>query len=114
MDWYDWIASFHDRSLEPLYRDARAAAVTALAAEPGQVVLDLPCGTGQSFDRLAPAVGPRGLLVGIDFSAGMLAQAHGSRDRRTAPRRWQRQRPIRPGAQARSGGHGISREVRRW
>ena len=34
MDWYDWFASFHDRSLEPLYRDARAAAVTALAAEP--------------------------------------------------------------------------------
>ena len=84
MGWYDWFASFHDRSLEPLYRDARAAAVTALAAEPGQVVLDLPCGTGQSFDRLVPAVGPRGLLVGIDFSAGMLAQAR-RRARRFEP-----------------------------
>ncbi len=84
MGWYDWFASFYDRSLEPLYRDARAAAVTALAAEPGQVVLDLPCGTGQSFDRLAPAVGPRGLLIGVDFSAGMLTQAR-RRARRYEP-----------------------------
>jgi ubiquinone/menaquinone biosynthesis C-methylase UbiE len=75
MGWYDWFANFYDRSLEPLYRDARAAAVTALQARPGQVVLDLPCGTGQSFDGLAPAIGPEGLLIGVDYSQGMLRRA---------------------------------------
>ncbi|HEY0133118.1 MAG TPA: class I SAM-dependent methyltransferase [Nannocystis sp.] len=75
MRWYDWFASFYDRSLEPLYRDARAAAVTALAAEPGQTVLDLPCGTGQSFDGLAAAVGPGGRIIGVDLSEGMLRVA---------------------------------------
>ena len=83
MRWYDWFASFYDRSVEPLYRDARAAAATALAAEPGHVILDLPCGTGQSFDDLAPAVDPGGLVIGIDFSAGMLARA-ATRARRRA------------------------------
>ena len=84
MSWYDWFASFYDRSVEPLYSEARAAAATALAAEPGQVILDLPCGTGQSFDALAPTVGPRGLLIGVDYSDGMLARA-ALRARRLGP-----------------------------
>lgn len=75
MGWYDWFAPLYDRSLEPLYRDARAAAVAALQARPGQVVLDLPCGTGQSFDGIAPAIGPEGLLLAVDLSAGMLERA---------------------------------------
>jgi len=38
-------------------------------------VLDLPCGTGQSFDGICAAIGPEGKLVGVDFSAGMLRKA---------------------------------------
>lgn len=75
MGWYDWFASLHDRSREPMYRDARTAAVTALAAEPGQTILDLPCGTGQSFDGLAAAVGPHGRIIGVDLGEGMLRVA---------------------------------------
>ena len=75
MAWYDWFSSFYDRSLEPLYREQRRAAAVALRANPGQTILDLPCGTGQSFDELAPAVGPDGLVLGVDLSAGMLRQA---------------------------------------
>lgn len=75
MSWYDWFASFYDRSLEPLYREQRRAAAVALRAHPGQTILDLPCGTGQSFDGLAPAVGPEGLVLGVDLSPGMLRQA---------------------------------------
>lgn len=75
MGWYDWFASFYDRSLEPLYREQRRAAAVALHIRPGQTILDLPCGTGQSFNGLAPAVGPQGLLLGVDLSAGMLRQA---------------------------------------
>ena len=75
MAWYDWFSSFYDRSLEPLYREQRRAAAVALRVHPGQTILDLPCGTGQSFDELAPAVGPDGLVLGVDLSAGMLRQA---------------------------------------
>jgi ubiquinone/menaquinone biosynthesis C-methylase UbiE len=81
MVWYDWFSSFYDRSLEPLYREQRLAAAVALQSRPGQTILDLPCGTGQSFDGLAPAVGPEGLVIGVDYSAGMLRQA-GERVRR--------------------------------
>ncbi|MCP4869450.1 MAG: class I SAM-dependent methyltransferase [Proteobacteria bacterium] len=38
-------------------------------------VLDLPCGTGQSFDWVVPAIGPTGRLIGVDLSAGMLKKA---------------------------------------
>lgn len=75
MGWYDWFAKFYDDSLEPLYREQRAAAVTALRARPGQTILDLPCGTGQSLDGLAPAVGPDGRVLAADLSQGMLRRA---------------------------------------
>jgi ubiquinone/menaquinone biosynthesis C-methylase UbiE len=75
MAWYDWFATFYDRSLEALYREQRAAAAEALAVRPGDVVLDIPCGTGQSFDDLAPRVAAGGALVGVDLSRGMLARA---------------------------------------
>lgn len=75
MGWYDWFSGFYDRSLEKLYRDARAAALEGLAIAEGMRVLDLPCGTGQSFDGLAAAVGPTGRVIGGDLSKGMLAKA---------------------------------------
>jgi ubiquinone/menaquinone biosynthesis C-methylase UbiE len=75
MSWYDLFSGFYDRSLEPLYREQRRLATEALALAPGQVVLDLPCGTGQSFDEIAPRIGPDGALLGVDLSKGMLAKA---------------------------------------
>lgn len=73
--WYDLFSLFYDRALEDLYRPFRAEAVDALRLQPGQAVLDVPCGTGQSLDLLAPAVGPSGRVVGIDTSSGMLRRA---------------------------------------
>lgn len=75
MGWYDLFARFYDKSLEPLYAEQRALAAEALALSPGLTVLDLPCGTGLSFDVLAPAVGAEGKVYGVDLSPGMLAQA---------------------------------------
>jgi ubiquinone/menaquinone biosynthesis C-methylase UbiE len=75
MGWYDVFSRFYDASLEELYADARAAAVEALDLRPGHTVLDLPAGTGQSFDGLVAGVGQTGGLVGVDLSAGMLARA---------------------------------------
>jgi ubiquinone/menaquinone biosynthesis C-methylase UbiE len=75
MGWYDLFSSVYDRSLEPLYREQRRLAVEALALAEGLVVLDLPCGTGQSFDAIAPQIGQAGALLGVDLSKGMLAKA---------------------------------------
>lgn len=38
-------------------------------------MLDLPCGTGQSFDGIVSRIRPGGRLVGADLSEGMLARA---------------------------------------
>lgn len=75
MGWYDAFSSFYDRSLEKLYRDSRAAALEALGARPGERVLDLPTGTGQSLAGLAGAVGPDGKVLAVDLSQGMLRKA---------------------------------------
>lgn len=75
MSWYDVFSSFYDNSLEELYRDARSLTCEALDLAPGQVVLDVPCGTGQSFDGIVSKIAPNGVLVGADLSDGMLSRA---------------------------------------
>jgi SAM-dependent methyltransferase len=61
--------------LAPLGRHALAA----LAPRPGERVLDIGCGGGETARDLARAVAPDGTVVGIDLSAAVLAFA-----RRTA------------------------------
>ena len=46
-----------------------------LALAPGDVVLDVACGHGNFTVELARRVGARGLVVGLDISAAMLARA---------------------------------------
>lgn len=75
MAWYDVFSRFYDASLEPLYRVHRERAAEALRVTEGSTVLDLPCGTGQSFTMLANAAGDTGRVVGVDLSAGMLREA---------------------------------------
>jgi ubiquinone/menaquinone biosynthesis C-methylase UbiE len=75
MGWYDVFSRFYDRSLERLYAPTRIAGADLLQLREGDVVLDLPCGTGLSFDVLSPAVGETGCVVGVDRSTGMLARA---------------------------------------
>lgn len=53
----------------------RARAVELLFLSPGQVVLDVGCGTGLSFAPLRAAVGESGRVVGIEQSVDMLEQA---------------------------------------
>jgi demethylmenaquinone methyltransferase/2-methoxy-6-polyprenyl-1,4-benzoquinol methylase len=52
----------------------RWEAVAALSLAPGDVVIDLACGTGD-LSELAVRTGAR--VVGVDFSANMLTGAHG-------------------------------------
>jgi len=57
--------------LAPLGRHA----LTALAPRPGESVLDIGCGGGETALDLARAVAPDGTVVGIDLSAAVLAFA---------------------------------------
>src|ERR1044071_9117083 len=57
--------------LAPLGRHALAA----LAPRPGESVLDIGCGGGETALDLARAVAPDGTVVGIDLSAAVLAFA---------------------------------------
>src|SRR5262245_61292356 len=60
-----------ERQLAPLGRHALAA----LAPLPGENVLDIGCGGGETALDLAQAVAPDGTVVGIDLSAAVLAFA---------------------------------------
>lgn len=54
----------------------RRRGIDRLALGPGDVVLDVACGTGKSFALIEHAIGPRGRIVAADQSPEMLAIAH--------------------------------------
>jgi ubiquinone/menaquinone biosynthesis C-methylase UbiE len=45
--------------------------------KPGDKVLDFACGAGANFPYIMERIGPTGKLVGVDYSAEMLAEARG-------------------------------------
>lgn len=57
------------------FPELRGRAVELLALKLGDAVLDVGCGTGLALPLLQDAVGPDGLIIGIDQSPEMLAQA---------------------------------------
>jgi ubiquinone/menaquinone biosynthesis C-methylase UbiE len=59
----------------PDMNDERRIARLLLALSPGDGVLDVGCGTGNFTRDFARAVGPDGLVVGLDVSQTMLARA---------------------------------------
>jgi len=50
-------------------------AIEALGLPSGSRILDLPCGTGQSFEGLASYSKDGGQIIGVDYSNGMLRRA---------------------------------------
>jgi SAM-dependent methyltransferase len=60
-----------DRQLAP----AGAAGLAALAARPGERILDLGCGSGATTAELCRAVGPEGAVTGADISPDQVAAA---------------------------------------
>jgi demethylmenaquinone methyltransferase/2-methoxy-6-polyprenyl-1,4-benzoquinol methylase len=53
----------------------RRKAVGRLGLKPGDTVLEVGCGTGRNLALLHEAVGAEGVVIGVDASDGMLAQA---------------------------------------
>jgi SAM-dependent methyltransferase len=60
-----------DRQLQPLGR----AIMAALSPRPGERILDIGCGAGETSLELAFAVGPDGAVTGADISRPMLEVA---------------------------------------
>ncbi|KAL4426079.1 hypothetical protein ABPG77_002665 [Micractinium sp. CCAP 211/92] len=67
-----------------LHRVWKRMAVKWSGARTGQRALDVCCGSGDLAFRLAEAVGPSGSVVGLDFSANMLADAAQRQEARQA------------------------------
>jgi len=68
-----WVAmnDVIDAQIEPL----GTAAIERAGVRPGEHVLDVGCGCGQTTLQLADRVGSRGRVTGLDISAPMLARA---------------------------------------
>ncbi len=74
---YDRVAPWY-RALSPLFLInplMRRKAVAAMGLRPGDAALEVGVGSGRNLPYLLDAVGPSGSLVGVDLSAGMLAEA---------------------------------------
>lgn len=74
---YDRWAGVYDAlaTRAPGVAGLRRAAADALAPGRGDVVVEMGCGTGANFPYFRERVGPEGVVVGVDFSPGVLALA---------------------------------------
>lgn len=73
-EWYDGFSTIYDAG-ELRYRPFRLEARRQLRLAPGQIVMDVACGTGQNFDLMLGEIAPNGQLIGVDYSTGMLRKA---------------------------------------
>jgi len=65
----------HQADMDRNLTDANAGVLRLAAAKPGERVLDIGCGAGQTSYLLAAAVGPGGHVTGVDISSPLLGAA---------------------------------------
>lgn len=73
---YERLAARYDASCRRI-SSLREIAIAALELRPGETVFDVACGTGAALPLLGSAVGPDGLVVGIEQSRAMAEIARG-------------------------------------
>lgn len=69
---YDRISDSYDALADANEHKARETGESLLAVQPGEAVLEIGFGTGNTLLHLAEAAGDRGRVCGIDVSDGML------------------------------------------
>ncbi len=69
---YDEFIALHSKDLQ---QQARNFLISTVAPREGETILDICTGTGTLLPLYADKVGPRGRVIGIDFSGGMLRVA---------------------------------------
>jgi ubiquinone/menaquinone biosynthesis C-methylase UbiE len=74
--WYDLVAGNWEQA-------PRLAGLKLLDVQPGETVLEIGPGTGQTLTILAQAAGEGGRVLGLDLSPGMLAAAGAHLERTT-------------------------------
>jgi SAM-dependent methyltransferase len=72
-----WLAAYG--RIERSVADLGKAAVEAAAAQPGEHVLDIGCGTGGTTAELARAIGANGHVLGVDISEPLIGAARSHR-----------------------------------
>jgi SAM-dependent methyltransferase len=65
----------HQETLDTIHASINALLLSACAAAPGDMVLDIGCGAGASSFALAGEVGPAGRVLGVDISQPLLERA---------------------------------------
>ncbi len=73
---WDRAAARYDASWQRPLSSAHRLLVDRLQLRPGERVLDVACGTGGLACELAAAVGPAGVVVGVDLSQAMVDAAN--------------------------------------
>lgn len=68
---YDRISHVYDAIADGGEHQAREEGLKQLNVQPGETVLEIGYGTGNTVLELAKAVGPDGQILGIDISKGM-------------------------------------------
>jgi demethylmenaquinone methyltransferase/2-methoxy-6-polyprenyl-1,4-benzoquinol methylase len=79
--YYDRISRVYDLLADASEQEIRDYGIRALALAPRERVLEVGFGTGHGLVAMARAVGPTGLVCGVDISAGMAAIAQERLDR---------------------------------
>lgn len=75
---YDWVIALHSGDASARLRDLL---IDRTGVQQGGMLLDLCSGTGAVALRARRTTGPDGLVVGLDFSAGMVRRACKKADR---------------------------------
>jgi ubiquinone/menaquinone biosynthesis C-methylase UbiE len=76
--WYDFLSGSSERP-------ARMQGLHMLAVQPGEHLLEIGCGTGESLPMLASSTGKVGGVVELDLSLGMLNVAKRKLKRQSIP-----------------------------
>lgn len=74
---YGRLSRFYDATEGLLEVRVKRLALRLAAASPGETVIEVGPGPGWALQRLSRAVGPKGLVCGVDITPGMLAVAGG-------------------------------------